>query len=246
VIAVLLTLAGIALPSALAVAPVRRWIAPVPGRIALLFFLATLAFLHGAVFTSKMPVPIDEASRGDPYRGVVGDVVPYTRVLEGTGEIDAEVIRVLRPDHPLLDFLGVRFLLAEPEAAFGGKWRLVYRGADGALFENSQAKPRFFAAEAEVEVTQRSTADFTLRIRARRAVTVLSSEPAAPGWQIRVGERRVPVRVVEGAFVGFDVPAGESRVSVRYRPRAFYGGLLGMVAGLGLLLLTRRAPRPAS
>jgi hypothetical protein len=167
----------------------------------------------------------------------------YTRVLEGTGEIDAEVIRVLRPDHPLLDFLGVRYLLAEPEAAFGGKWRLVYRGADGALFENSQAKPRFFAPEAAVEVAQRSTADFALRIQARRAVTVLSSEPAAAGWEVRVRERRVPVRVVEGAFVGFDVPAGECRVTVRYRPRAFYGALLGTVAGLGLLMLIRRAPR---
>jgi hypothetical protein len=165
----------------------------------------------------------------------------YTRVLEPVGEIaeGTEVVRVLRPDHPLLDFLGVRFLLAEPDAEFGGKWRLVYRGKDGSLFENSQAKPRFFAEGAEVEVRQRSTAEFRLRVRAARPATVISSEPAAPGWQVRVGGRRVPVRVVEGAFVGFEVPAGERRVTVSYRPRAFYGALPAALAGLLLLAWPR-------
>jgi hypothetical protein len=168
----------------------------------------------------------------------------YTRLLERTGEVDAEVIRVLRPNHPLLDFLGVRFLLSEPDAAFGGKWRLVYRGADGALFENVQAKPRFFAAGAEVFVRQRSTADFDLRVRASQPVRVLSSEPAAPGWAVRVNGRPVPVRLVEEVFVGFDVPAGESRVTVRYQPKAFYGGFLATAAGVVLLLLATPGQRP--
>ncbi|HWS73215.1 MAG TPA: YfhO family protein, partial [Thermoanaerobaculia bacterium] len=161
----------------------------------------------------------------------------YTRVLERVGE-GTEVIRVLRPDHPLLDFLGVRFLLAEPEAEFGGKWRLLYRGRDGALFENSQARPRFFAEGAEVEVGQRSTAEFRLRVRASRPTTVVSSEPAEPGWQVRVGGRAARVRVVEEAFVGFDVPAGESRVTVKYRPATFYGALPAALAGLLLLLVS--------
>lgn len=171
----------------------------------------------------------------------------YTRVLERVGEVGegTEVVQLLRPDHPLLDFLGVRFLLAEPEAEFGGKWRLVYRGRDGSLFENSQAKPRFFADGAAVEVRQTSTAEFRLRVRAARRVTVISSEPAEPGWQVTVGGRRVATKVVEEAFLGFDVPAGESGVTVRYRPLAFYGALPAVLAGL-LLFCVRRGAEPVA
>jgi hypothetical protein len=162
-------------------------------------------------------------------------------VLEGVGEIaeGTDAIRVLRPDHPLLDFLGVRFLLAEPEAEFGGKWRLVYRGRDGALFENAAARPRFFAEGAAVEVRQTSTADFVLRVAAARPVRVVSSEPAGPGWEVRVDGRRTAARLVREAFVGCDVPSGVHRVTVKYRPSAFYGSLAASVAGVLLLLLMR-------
>jgi len=122
----------------------------------------------------------------------------YTRVLGRAGEIAKgdEVVRVLRPEHPLLDFLGVRFLLAEPETSFGRKWRPIYRGKDGALFENTQARKRFFADGAVVEVRQTSTSSFVVAIRTPRPVTVVSSEPAASGWEARVAGRKVPVRVV--------------------------------------------------
>lgn len=165
----------------------------------------------------------------------------YTRVLQRVGEIGegSDVIRVLHVDDPLLDFLGVRFLVAEPDAEFGGKWRLVYRGRDGALFENAEARPRFFTDGASVTVRQTSTADFGLDVRGERPVTVLSSAPADPagrcGW---TGGRRW-VRVVGEAFLGFDVPAGSHRATVKYGPRAFYGSLPGAVAGVALLLLTR-------
>ena len=67
-----MTLLGIALPSLLLVAALRRWVTPVPWRIAGLFFALTLIFLHGAVFTSRLPVPVDEVAQGYPWRGVVG------------------------------------------------------------------------------------------------------------------------------------------------------------------------------
>jgi len=69
-----LLLLGIIVPAVLLAAAVRRWIAPVPWRTALLFLLLTLGFLHGAVFTTKLPVPVDEAARGYPWHGGVGDV----------------------------------------------------------------------------------------------------------------------------------------------------------------------------
>ncbi|HWS71183.1 MAG TPA: hypothetical protein VN605_03680, partial [Thermoanaerobaculia bacterium] len=96
--AVLLTLAGIAVPSVLVVLAVRRWIAPLPWRIALLFLAMTLAFLHGAVFTSQVPVPIDEASRGDPFRGVVGDVVSKNPLLNDTSRLFLPWMQVAREE----------------------------------------------------------------------------------------------------------------------------------------------------
>ena len=57
-------------------AAVRRWVAPVQWRYVLLFLALTLGFLHGAVFTSQIPVPVDEVVRGYPYRGVVREATP--------------------------------------------------------------------------------------------------------------------------------------------------------------------------
>ncbi len=72
---VALTIAGIVGPALLLVLAVRRWIVPVRWAVVFLFLALTLAFLNGAVFTSKLPVPVDEVARGYPYRGVFGDIV---------------------------------------------------------------------------------------------------------------------------------------------------------------------------
>ncbi|MFZ2490459.1 MAG: hypothetical protein WA208_03150, partial [Thermoanaerobaculia bacterium] len=69
----LLLLAALAVPSAVLVVSLRRWFTPVPWRIALLFFVMSLVFLHGAVFTGKLPVPVDEIVRGYPYVGITGE-----------------------------------------------------------------------------------------------------------------------------------------------------------------------------
>jgi hypothetical protein len=71
-----MTLLAIVLPSLLLVAALRRWIWPVPWRIAILFLVLTLVFLHGAVFTSKLPIPLDDAARPYPWRGIFGELSP--------------------------------------------------------------------------------------------------------------------------------------------------------------------------
>ncbi len=49
-------------------------------------------------------------------------------------------------DAPALDFLNVRYALAEPRATSPGpRWREVYSGSDGTVFENTRALPRAFA-----------------------------------------------------------------------------------------------------
>src|SRR5262249_43356814 len=67
-------------------------------------------------------------------------------------------------------------------AVVGGRWREVYRGADGVLYENSAARPRFFSDAATVEsIREAAPAEFTMRVNARAGATVLSSEGMGPG-----------------------------------------------------------------
>ena len=69
---VLLTVLGIAIPSALIAIAVHHWIEPVPWRIAAILLLIVYVFTARGVFTPNMPVPLDEVMRGYPYRGVFG------------------------------------------------------------------------------------------------------------------------------------------------------------------------------
>lgn len=93
-----LLLLGILLPSALLVAAVRRWIAPVPWRTALLFLAMTLAFLHGAVVTTKLPVPVDEAARGYPWHGVAGAVESRNPLTNDTVKLFLPWMQVAREE----------------------------------------------------------------------------------------------------------------------------------------------------
>jgi hypothetical protein len=93
-----LLLLSIIIPAALLVAAVRRWIAPVPWRTALLFLLMTLAFLHGAVFTTKLPVPVDEAARGYPWHGLFGDIAVMNPLTNDTVKLFLPWMQVAREE----------------------------------------------------------------------------------------------------------------------------------------------------
>lgn len=72
---VALTLTGIIVPSLLLAVALRRWITPLPWRVTAIALGLTLAFLHGAAFSNRLPVPVDEVARGYPGRGILGEVV---------------------------------------------------------------------------------------------------------------------------------------------------------------------------
>ncbi len=93
-----MTLLGIALPSLLLALAVRRWVAPVSWRIIALFLGLTLAFLHGAVFTSKLPVPVDEVARGYPDRAVTGEVTPRNPLTNDTVKLFLPWMEVAREE----------------------------------------------------------------------------------------------------------------------------------------------------
>ncbi len=49
-------------------------------------------------------------------------------------------------ERTLIDFLNVRYIVATPNATLPPRYRMLYDGADGRIFENPDALPRFFAA----------------------------------------------------------------------------------------------------
>lgn len=65
--------------------------------------------------------------------------------LVAVDDPSSDVKRIDNPNQPGVDFLGVRYLLTEPDVDAGGRWIERYRGPDGRLYENSAALPRFFA-----------------------------------------------------------------------------------------------------
>lgn len=79
-----MTFVGIVVP-ALAIALVlRRWFAPLPWTIVWISIGLSVAFVSAGVFSDKVPVPLDEVMRGDPYRAVVGPVSPKNPLTNDT------------------------------------------------------------------------------------------------------------------------------------------------------------------
>jgi len=157
----------------------------------------------------------------------------YVEALKPIAIENAEfdVLRIGDVDGELIDFLNVRLLLAEPGASFGPRWRLIYSGPDGTLFENRQARGRFTLAGGSVRVRD----CYTLDVETPVGGLVESSLPAN-GWMVTVAGRPVPVELVRGGFLGFRVAAGKYRIHVSYRPISYYGSLvLALIAAAALI-----------
>jgi hypothetical protein len=147
-----------------------------------------------------------------------------------------DVKRVTNVDDPLLDFLNVRFLLTEPRAGLSEKWKRLYSGPDGDLYESSAVQPRFFGP-AGVAVSSREDRPgrYTVRVRSPARALISSSVPALPGWRVRMDGRRIVGERVNGVFLAFFAERGESKVIVDYQPAA-WGWSIGLL-GLGTCAL---------
>ncbi len=91
---------------------------------------------------------------------------------------------------------------------------------------------------------ERTPQRFAMAVDAQGPTLMASSQPALPGWIVRVNHREVPSVRVNGAFIGFWVPSGHSNVSVEYRPRAFRMASWVALLSLVWLLLPSRSRRP--
>jgi Bacterial membrane protein YfhO len=134
------------------------------------------------------------------------------------------------PNSPLLDRLGVRWIVSDRELE--GR-PLVYAGRDGFIYGNLTAKPLFFSDAASV------TFDGTrVHVKATLHALVKSSIPHYPGWRASV-----PLFANDGPFLAFMVPPGTHAIEVAYRPRSFYLSLIPAAIATAALLVRMRRRR---
>lgn len=169
----------------------------------------------------------------------------YTELLERITIDDPaiDVDRIATVDDPLFDELNVRFLMAEPGSSFGDRWKRIYAGPDGVLFENARARRRFWAEDADMRITATSPTRFILRIEASAPIEILSSQPA-PGWRVRIDGRAVVPNRTNRVFLAFTAPAGVSVAEVVYAPASFYATVPISVLAAFLLASRNRGIAP--
>ena len=123
-----------------------------------------------------------------------------------------------------------RWVLTEPGR--NAPYVLRYDGPDGRLYENPQAKPRFYSDDAVVTITSATATDYTLVVEAAKPARIMSTVGWARGW--------APSK--PGVFVSFDVPAGHHVVRVRYRPLHIYAAFaVALATALALAAYIIRA-----
>jgi hypothetical protein len=156
-------------------------------------------------------------------------------------------------DCAALDFLNVKYVVAGPgRKAPGARWRLVYSGDDGTVFENTAVLPRVFPAQkgsARITGYRETTnaASFRAEVAAGGAV-LFSSLVHDGGWTAR-DEKNAPLTVSRsnGPFLAVRVPRGTHDVRLQYVPPGARAGaavsLASLAVAAALVLLGRRRAR---
>jgi len=159
-----------------------------------------------------------ESEFGDPwrriYRGRDGDLYENTKPVPRF--FSPRRLEVMTREQMALRLASITDL---------SETALIEQGTGG---ENPQIKSMW--------LRQMSPRRFRMTVDAWGRSFVASSQPAAPGWVVKINGREAPIHRVNGAFLGFFVPLGKSKVVVEYRPGSFYGSLAVAVVAAILLL----------
>ena len=163
------------------------------------------------------------------------------------------------PDSPLMDELGVRYLMTDRELS--GKWKLVHSG-EARIYENAQVQPRARTirrsdpvgrpglprAEARGRVTDsplrhgtalvRDESDrVLLQVKVRESgASLVLMDSLFPGWRASVDGESAPIYLANHAFRAVPLPEGDHTVEFRYEPATYRVGLFISLLTLGMLL----------
>jgi hypothetical protein len=141
---------------------------------------------------------------------------------------------------PVLDFLNVRYLVWTPgKQPPGSKWKSAYSGADGTVFENPDALPRFFpvdpAAGIQISAYRERTnrISFHIRVPGHVQTATAGSVVQDGGWTVReVGKGVLPIARYRDLFLAFSISPGEHDVVLDYSPPGFRTGCWISLAGV--------------
>jgi Bacterial membrane protein YfhO len=230
-----------------------------------LFWQGRQLYRFGPARDFYPPTPLVEFLRRQPgtFR-VLGDgpvIFPGTNVFAGVEEVRshdpverrdyvewldracgydpaAYFKNVANVDCAALDFLNVKYLAAaRGRGAPGPRWRSVYSGADGTVFENASVRPRVFptrAGAARIDDYRETTngASFRAEVAGDRA-ELAASLVQDGGWTAREETGApLPVSRTNGPFLAVTVPRGSHRVRLQYTPPGLRPGAAISAAGV--------------
>jgi hypothetical protein len=140
----------------------------------------------------------------------------YDEMLVRTFGYDVNNYYAKWPDTPLLDRLNARWIVTKAGEQLP-RYRLIYDGDDGRIFENPHA----------------------WQLKRRAGNLIVTSIVSYPGWRSNIGR----VVTVDGLWVGVIVPPGIHDVTLRYAPASFWCGVAASI--LTLLALAAASLRTA-
>jgi hypothetical protein len=169
-------------------------------------------------------------------------------------------------DSPVLDLMGVRYMIAGAKSAArlsaSQRFRHVASLPGNELFENLSVLPRFFLvdhlkrdklevhrAAGEISVVDYQPVSLELSINALAASVLVMSEAYYPGWKAWLDEKPVGIEPAYTAFRSVAMPAGSHRLRMEFHPvilpisiaiSAATAILLALLAAYGLR--RKRAP----
>jgi hypothetical protein len=159
---------------------------------------------------------------------------------------------------PALDFLNVKYLISAPgRTPPGPKWRPVYSGADGTVFENAAVMPRVYSSgrgPAAISAYSETvnTVAFRASVAAGAPAVVVTSLTEDGGWRAREGKGGPRIATLRtpggGPFLALSLPPGEHQVLLEYSSPGFREGALLSAATLvaaAIALVVSRRRRPA-
>ena len=145
-------------------------------------------------------------------------------------------------DSNALDRLNLKYLVSiQGRGTPGPKWKPLYSGSGGTVFENRTALPRVFSravnslAVSDYRETTNSVS-FHVNVPGPGQTLVVASFVDDGGWSARDGGRPLQVERAEEILTGFRLGPGEHRVALRYRPPGFAAGSTVSLVTLALLL----------